>query len=502
MLFLFGTGLFLVLMWQTFTAPKPAGAEISPVSEEAPDQDLPAMDMVALDALGPLPSYEAVKARAGDLDRLLNDPQLARYSLKPVDDLCFAWVRAQLSRDRETRPVMQAHSAEDLVFKRVTHGRAVLVSGTLVEVRDAQVPGLEDEEWLRATVALDNADDVPVFLYVLAPKWAAPGDEDGADGLSPGLELRVVGRYLGTGSLPTSGGGKQNVPVIAASALAHASKTQVTDLLALPDGTDGATWNENPEVFDSIDDYPGNPRQSVLERRPYYYLLGQVRLDMSTPGAFGDAKPMDVHSEVLYRNPSEHRGEVYTVRGKVWDAWMDDQVRRDQPYGVGRVMRIWLYRTVFGIGDKPFRDLYEVAILAPGDSLLPKRGEEVEVTGRFMKVQLYHTPASNFHYLIDDQVQQNEDVLFKFIVAPSMKIIPEASEMSYLGWKIVFLVVSFSFFALMGFLIFRDERHDNDYRQGVRKIRATRRRLKQERMQGSEGSEGAEQSDSDLGEDT
>lgn len=488
LLFLLGTGLFIVLMVDYWNDAPPPPIEKAPVSEESPDPELTEMAMVDLQRLGELPSYEQIKARAADVDALLRDDKLVRYHLQPVDDLSFAWARAQLERDRDDRPLPQSFSAEDFVFGKVSHGRPVIATGTLIELRESAVPGLEDERWFRLSLLLSNEDDVPVFMHVIAPEWAAPSDGDG-DGLSPGLPLRVVGRYMGQAELPTGGGATETVPVVAASALAHRDRSSVTELMALSpiaETSRDKTWQPDPTILANIDDYPGNPRQSILERRPYYYLLGQVKLDDSTPGAYDDAVSIEEAAEALYQTPETHRGEVVTVVGKVWDAWYDEQVARDQPYGVGKVMRIWLWRVVYGIGDKPFRDLYELAVVAPSGQELPRRGETISATGRFLKVHMYYTPVSQFTYLLDDGMENNDKVLFKFVVVPEFEVIPEPTERDYLPWKITFLVISASFFLIMGLLILRDHRHEDDYKTGVKRLRENRRKLQRSRTVATE----------------
>jgi len=207
-LFLVGTLCFLGLMVDAWLDDTPDPTELTEVSREDPDPDLEPMEMIDLGALPDLPSYERIKQQAGKVDAMMRDEQLVRYHLRPLDDLSFAWARAQLERDRDDRPLPQSYSAADFVFGKVAHGRPVIATGTLVELRESAVPGLEDERWFRLSLLLGNEDDVPVFMHVLAPEWAAPGDGED-DGLSPGLPLRVVGRYMGQAELPTGGGANQ-----------------------------------------------------------------------------------------------------------------------------------------------------------------------------------------------------------------------------------------------------------------------------------------------------
>lgn len=483
MLFLLVSVMFVGVMIDFWTDTPPTRPEVEAVSEESPEPELEAMAMIDLQRLEELPDYEAIKAKADDVGALLRDDKLVRYSLDPIDALSFAWARAQLDADRDDRPLPQAFSAVDLVHGKVRHGRPVIATGTLVELRQSSVPGLENESWYRLQVLLRNEDDVPVFMHVLAPEWAAPGGGDG-DGLSPGLSLRVVGRYMGMADLPTAGGGSQRLPVVAASALAHQDASSVTNLMALSPlraSSGGGLWRPDPEVFEDVSDYPGNPRQSVLERRPYYYLLGQVKLDASTPDVYPEPLSMERKGQAVYEEPSAYRGEVFSVEGRVWDAWWDEQVAIDQPYGVDRVMRVWLWRVVYGIGDKPFRDLYELAVVAPSGKELPRRGEIVRATGRLLKVHLYHTPLNQFAFMLDKDMEQSENVLFKFLVVPDYEVLPEPKVRDYLPWRIAFLVVFLSFFLLMGILVIRDQRHEDDYKKGVRALREGRRKADRKR---------------------
>ena len=85
----------------------------------------------------------------------------------------------------------------------------------------------------------------------------------------------------------------------------------------------------------------------------------------------------------LHHQPWDYRRRQVRVEGRVYRAWYDPDVTRDQPYGVGRVMRVQLWNTVFGLTrpiildgveteiNTPFLAVYEIAVLVDEEMALP-----------------------------------------------------------------------------------------------------------------------------------
>jgi hypothetical protein len=337
-----------------------------------------------------------------------------------------------------------------------------------------------------------------LFCQVVAPDWAWLD----SDGVEPtiGGQVRVIGRYVGCENTPTVTGGEQDLPLLLASTVIEAQAHDVEAALHLPTASDiPQYWSSDDAIFTAINDYPSNPRKAHLERRPYYYLLGRIQHETINDQFPTTAPLIDGVSKGLWEKPEDHRGEVVEVIGTVMQAWIDDQVGRDRPYGIERVGRLLLWRVVFGVGDRPFRDLYEIAVPLAANQALPVVGEEVQCIGRFLKVQMYHNPRSRLQAMVDPSLPTNDQVLCKLFVTPKVVVLPPVADADFTWLKIAFLVLSGSFGLMMIVLIRRDSAHADDYKRQMRQLRSGRRRVAQAAVTGEAEAEAEAEADDATG---
>ena len=129
------------------------------------------------------------------------------------------------------------------------------------------------------------------------------------------------------------------------------------------------------------------------------------------------------------------------MRGQVLQSWDDYDVEIDKPFGVQRVMRMWIFgytstfETIEVDGEK--RDIakqkfafYELAVIASKDRPLPQPGEMVQAQGRFLKIQRYKIRDDfmfNRGSFRDEDRPLSDSSYFKFIVANDL-LVEERSE--------------------------------------------------------------------------
>jgi len=464
---------------------QPSGPQdLKPGDARADLQDLPNMRVPDLQSLASLPDYEAIKAASADVARLRAEPKSVRLHLGGLNRVTVAWARAQLLDDRDKPPLPQAFPPEDYFVGQVPAGHAVLLSGILADLVKDRIRHEEgdDEVWYRGTLVLDNAEDKTLVMHLIAPDWALP---DAGELL--GKRVNLFGRYLARADLADAGGREQEVPVLAVLSAGTPEESDVVHLLdigELPRESDeiSLVGVDREAVFSGIDDI-----EPVLELRPYYYLLGQARLDRSTPGVYDEAPSAHAISYRIHADPDAWRGEPMQMEGKVWDAWEDDQVSRDQPYDIQRVVRIWAWKVVYPATDRPFYDLYEIAAIVPEGKPVPVPGDRVAVTGRFLKMHAYRTDKHPQQDMMNEVIRHSRNVYFTMLVAGDYTLLPplQPPDFSLLGvplW-ILFLSVALSFALWMGYLIRHEHRTEDKYKKPVRRLRAGRRKLKLKRGQ-------------------
>ena len=105
----------------------------------------------------------------------------------------------------------------------------------------------------------------------------------------------------------------------------------------------------------------------------------------------------------MHFNAETYRGHAVTINGKVLQSWDDYDVEVDKPFGVQRVIRMWLYGytsytetvTINGEDREMARQkfaFYELAAIADDERALPNPGEFVQATGAFFKDSALSNP--------------------------------------------------------------------------------------------------------------
>lgn len=368
---------------------------------------LPVMARPSMESLPALPDAAAIAAQRESAANLLAENANPLWAGQP-DAGGLAWMQVAFERDQSTPPLPQRVTARDLVLNHVRVGSAVLLSGMLEDSQPAPVAG-QERGYQRLLLSLEKDQ----YVEVIAPATAA------AD-LLIGKEVQVVGRYLGPATIaaaapaddgkptvPPAPGAPASAPPVPATAPAPAAAAQVRlPLIAARVAFHAAerksdddnpyvmrgAWNPPADLYANVDD-----DLLILETRPYYFTIGQVNLDRTTPGALANAQSANKEAALLHRKPADYRGKPFTVHGHVFHAWEDEGVAKDQPFGVGRVVRAILWSEDWGPYDvtdatgkvttsnKLVLRAFEIAAVT--HQPLPKPGDILFATGRFLRMR-------------------------------------------------------------------------------------------------------------------
>lgn len=394
---------------------------------------------VATDArLAPMPhpDYDALPALPADADiEPLREPAralVANGAAVPLtsdglDAMTLAWAEARLQADRAVPPFPQRLSARDLILPdHVRLGAPLMLEGRLDDRLRSPVAG-SDRPWQRLLLAIDEGQ------YVEILSEAAEAAQ-----LPLGTHVRVTGRLLNYGELP-AGPGRVRVPIVLGRALVES---------AAPRGEQDAlaeyhrAWSLPPDLYADVDDF-----RLWTETRPYYYTLGQVRLDRTTPGVYGEAPDGNQAADEVHLRPDAFRGRPFRITGYVYQAWEDADVARDQPFGVARVARVLLYRrdlapyteTVDGVTTTAVKlvlRLYEFAAIT--DQPLPPPGSLIEATGRFLKKRAIAVEPDARRDKVNEVQRQSDRVYTWMYVTGPWAYVPEPppDRVGPFGWGI------------------------------------------------------------------
>ncbi len=370
---LLGLIIWTMLDWSQKISAALAGAfvPIPPVATLRP------MIRPQMDTLPDLPSEAQIAEVRNDVSALVTAGQPPPLMASGLDALSLAWAEAQLAADVKLPPLPQRFTARDLILaEHVRIGSPLVLEGQLEDRLTSPVSG-SDRIWQRALVSLDAGQ----FVEVLA------GPE--TTNVVLGHHVRLIGRFLGYDELPTANATTQRVPLILARLMIEpTAEAHAEDLMA----EYHRAWSMPEDLWDEVDD-----ARLWTETRPYYYTLGHVLRDRTTPGVYEKVPDGNQAADDIHLNPSGFRGQLFRVTGRVYHAWIDDDVARDQPFGVGRVVRILFWKvdvapvteTVDGVTkrrtDMSVLRLYELAAIS--DAPLPARGENIVAVGRFLKLR-------------------------------------------------------------------------------------------------------------------
>jgi hypothetical protein len=457
----------LVINFLTDYARMIPNGPLEPMLEEPA---LPAMPGPRLGDAPPLPERQAISAETPTVRELLADRANVRHD-DVLDALTLAWGEEVLAADRQSAPIPQSVLARDLLLGGVAPGAAITVHGRLLDSVPAPVAGSPSDSpgYQRLALQLDEQQ----IAQVLAPISA--GD------LVIGRDISLVGRFLGSAGVPSGTSGETQMPLIMARSVRASEQT--TD----PGDDDlaemrGLLPKEFPaDLYDNVSD-----ERSILETRPYYYLLGQANLDRDGgPGLFADAASGNLHADDIHKRPDRSRGQPFVISGYVYRSWEDSNVARDQPFGVHRGLRVLLWSRDFGqvtenLDGKPtlksqILRLYEACLVT--DQPLPERGAKIIIPSRFFKFRsIPVTPNS----LRDKRngVQRQSDKVYAFVfVGSSYAFEPPPPIYTFNVLDTVIAALCIGLAVLMFVLVRRDQRLEDLIGPQVRRIRESRKRL-------------------------
>ena len=442
-------------------------------------------------------------------------------------EIMIEWSRRQMEQDAKRAPLPLRLTPIDLSRTSfdsnffIPGGTQVVVTGQVVEKRPFSVLAKDGEiveQWQR--LLIESAPSIFVQVF-------ARGD---SAGLPLGSQVNVVGRYWGVRkapvSLPDNPDSERpeakplaldvSIPTLASfkgTVVQQDQENGVVSLLGLGQSDQPGTtaFRLDPTAFEEVDD-----NGLRLERRPYYYALGLVSRDRSDPEAYaGDVVDAIDQSQILHHEAPDYRGSVVKVSGRVLRAWEDYDVLIDKPYGVLRVIRMWIWnfvperRTIQVDGEEQEitstqYDVYELAVAVTDDRPLPNPKDYVTATGRFLKIQRYRI-IDDYLYnrgsLANPDAALSDSSYFKFIIANDF--VSDAHQETTIGTvlKVFFLVVFASFLAFMVRLIDKDRQRMDSYKRPVRKLRQSRKALHKKQREAMTAQSERDANDNDVSDD-
>ena len=435
-------------------------------------QDMPDPD---LEQVPVLPSIEDMSQFKEQVDWVINNPAELSARLNGYSTTSFAWLRKQLELDSAQGPLPQYFSVQDIIIDGLAFGTPTVVSGLLLNTRTVTVKD-SDEQWQWMVIEAQDHQ----FIMLLVPGHVQD--------YTIGNPVKIVARSMGLMKIP--GHEDHWMPLLGARNVYEPKETDnEPDFGVISPTPDLSTVNES-ELFTTIDD-----ERTVLELRPYFYLLGKINLiDSYDENVYENAVSANPISGKMHDNPSAYRGQVFTVRGRVLDVFTDDLVKRQKPYNIEKVSRVLLWalvkekyqeqNTYTGeISEKitHVRHTYELAVI--GDVGELSVGQIVEATGRFLKVHGIPMDRSSNRDRVFGKLQ-SDNFYSKMFVVPSLSIIPEAEENLWV--KITLAVILASFFLCVLWLYAIDIRNSEKYRK------RSKRRM----------SKSAQEKESDAGDNT
>jgi hypothetical protein len=435
------------------------------------ERELAPMAKPTISDLPPLPSAAAIAEHAEDAKELLANQGIPLWVDQP-DAVALAWIRLVNEQDNAKPPLPQRVEARDLILRHVRVGSAVIVSGVLEDSRPAPIEG-DDRGQQYLLLALDHGQYVQVI---------APGE---AGELVVGKEVQVVGRYLGPASLktadPAAPGAEATVslPLIAARVASHPSVTTVDNPYVMR-----GAWSMPEDIYQNVDD-----DLLLVETRPYYFTLGQVRLDLTSPGVYDKAESANAKANDLHKHPADFRGKPFKVHGHVFHAWEDEGVAKDQPFGVDRVIRVILWNEDWGpfdqqVGDKVVTSnklvlrAFELAMIT--HQPLPKPGDVISATGRFLRLRAMEVKP-NVRRDQANEVHRQSDRAFTFLFVTNDYAFEESVhgpnyDLIWLKIGVVIAVILIA--ALLISRAIKESRKEDAVLDSVRRMRQSRQELK------------------------
>jgi hypothetical protein len=438
----------------------------------------------SLEGLGEFPAAGVIAAEAANAAEKGGSAPLW---LDQPDAFTLAWILARLGEDRAAPPLPQRVSASDLVLGHVRVGSSILVSGSLVDSRTLSAPGA-DPSWCGLIVRLEPDQ----YVEMLAP---ATGND-----LSVGTEVQVVGRYLGPATLPASTL-DQPAPAAGAAGAAPAGTAAPAASVKLPliaarvvsaveaqkpeesPWRQTGAWSLPEDLYTTVDD-----DLLILETRPYYYTLGQVKLDLTSPDSNLARPSANQHAAELHQTPALFRGQPYTVHGHVFSAWEDPAVAKDHPFAVDRVVRIIMWSEDWGMFDqldsagkvttsnKLVLRAFEIAAIS--HQPLPQPGDLITASGRFLRLRAMEVKSDPRRDAALTYRRQSDRAYTFLFVTNEFTILPPPAQYDWTMLSLITLGAALAFSGLILVMTRREARQQDMVYDSVRKLRATRNKLR------------------------
>jgi hypothetical protein len=434
----------------------PPAMPVIPIDDE---KAVVAMAMPDLSATAILPPTDAVEAQAEAAKESLreNAALLSSPTDQSIDAFTLAWGAAALESTSRERAIHVY--GDELTRAKLSPGTPIVVHGTLVA---AQIPrsitfsrtggAYSKPVWCRLIVETSSGSFVESLVHagddvvsefqpdnIVDPALAIDlqKQEDGVEwttwkrGDGPGQPAMISGIFLGQDTLAVNGG-QSAYPVIIAD-------NSALDKPAAPTADDeSAPWSQ-------IDD-----DRLLLERDPYYHLIGKISANGANDPEFADPPWLNEHAASVYADADAYRGKPFSVTGIVVRSWVDERVAVDHPSGVERVVRILMYKKDWSFERDKLTNqsikrnlvvarMYEIAAIT--DQPLPKENETIIATGRFLKfLARPYVPNEK-----ESMRPQSDKVYSLFVVAPGYQIAPPVT----LPMWSVGIIVVVSFFSMV-----------------------------------------------------
>lgn len=472
---------------------------LSPVTTRL-NQELPLTPMAkpTIATLPPLPDAAAIDEHLPGVAEQLANGTVPLWIDQP-DASTLAWVKTVLAKDLATPPLPQRVEARDLILRHVRVGENLVISGLLEDSQPAPIAGAASG-YQRLLVTLPDEQ----YLEVLAP--------ESARNLLIGDEIVVVGRFLGfamlpLAELPAAPAAPATAPAADAPAVANDPSTspnapttspaptsvqvpliaaRIADKPAVQRVVDNpyvmrGEWRLPEDIYQNVDD-----DLLVVETRPYYYTLGQVLLDRTTPDALTDIGSANQMGSAIHRDPAKHRGQPFTIRGHVFHAWEDTGVAHDQPFGISRVVRIIMWSEDWGDWDvmvngeivtkrKLILRAFELAAIT--HQPLPLPGQVITASGRFLRLRSMEVPTNAERDRRQGIKRQSDRAHTFLFVTNEFSVMKPVAEYDFSPIWLVLLVAAL----LLGAALLRTARREAKKKElvfdSVRKLRESRRAL-------------------------
>lgn len=403
-----------------------------------------------------LPTQAAIDGVAPVVAELVAAGATVRHE-DDIGPATLAWADHLLRQDLAAPPLPAATDAHDLVLGDLPPGAPITTEGLVLDAQSA-------DAWLRLVVDIGQDQ----YLQVLARPTEA---------VVIGRRLRLVGRYLGTALIPSGTTGDTVTP-LALARVVHPLAASGTEDQDLAEFRTGFPRSLPDDLYHGISD-----ERNILERRPYYTLLGQAKLDRDDPTALAAAGQGNALADHIHQDPDAFRGRLLHVTGRVYRAWEDPLPARDQPYGITRVIRILLWNRDLGrvteIDDgKPrFRTqilrLYEVALAT--DQPLPARGEQIVVTARFLKFRAIPVARDRLRDERNGITRQSDRVYPFTFVGSDYRVIPPSPVYEFTWVSGVGVLVTSLLALFLWWTVRRDHQLESLVSKQIHNLRKTRR---------------------------